>query len=263
MSAYPTSFPATHEAWTTMEVPTDRPGHTKTITRVNMGLAKTWVKIPYFKLGLDTESCDPTADDILSQEQLLGAEKVAQMLWLYKEEFMKTTHELLIQVDAHAKSIKSDFAHKETIPMSVRKAKVAEFQFCVKKVLCIGQIHLAKSQRLWKMTSLEENSNRHPLYKVSLQTHIKMYEHVEKSYRFALAGNRVKATKFAEKLQGDMDDIWTNMMELTDEGLDVHFTKNDENDKVQKTHGDWAQKEILDHIVEMRKNCLEVIEHLC
>ena len=262
MSAYPTAFPRNHQegAWThTAVVSMTEDGQVQNLTalRVDLGMARNWVAIPLQNLNL--ECPDPTLVDILEQEKLLGAEKVAQMLWLYKEEFMKTTHELLVQVDACSK-----IARNPSTSSPVRRAMVAEFKDKITKIICIGQIHLAKSQKLWKLDCLARgNHGDDPLYKVSLQTHIKMYEHVEKSYRFALAGNRVKATKFAEKLQGDMDDIWTNMMELTDEGLDVHFTKNDENDKVQKTHGDWAQKEILDHIVEMRKNCLEVIEHLC
>ena len=265
MSAYPTAFPATHEAWETMEVPTDRPGFTKTLTRVDMGLARSWVEKPQ---GLIIN--DPTADSIKEQEELLGAEKVAQMLWLYKEEFMKTSHDLLTQVDTTRRCWGQPigvglFGLKKT------KKNVKEYKQKIKKIICIGKIHLAKSQKLWKMDAFARGIFADPLYKEALQQHIKMYEHIEKSYRFALAGNRVKATKYAEKIQGDMDDIWMNMTELSEKSLEIKFAKNEAvkgkdgiyYDKATKSIGDWAQKGILEHIVEERKDCLEMIEHLC
>jgi len=265
MSAYPTSFPLSSGdgAWTSIPFVTmTETGDVKTHVsiRADLELAKKWTQDPKDALGITIP--DPAVEDILAQVELLGKVKVIQMLWLYKEEFMKTAQTLLIKVEGDAKFIKADRYNPAT-PLSVKKAKVSAFERNAAKVVCIGRIHLAKCQKLWKQDNLVRGDFSHPLYEEAMKIHSKLYEHTEKSYRFALAGDRVKATKYAEKLQGDMDDIWTNMMDMTDAKLEVNYSGLDKNDKVEKSSGDWAQKGILEHIVETRKMCKDMIEKLC
>ena len=95
---------------------------------------------------------------------------------------------------------------------------------------------------------------KHPLEKESCRQFIKLHEHVEKSLRFAFAGDRVKALKYAKKLEGDMDSIWMNLTEMSEKNLEI---------RRNGSTGEHAVKMHLERIVELKNLCEETITKFC
>ena len=179
---------------------------------------------------------DPNVTRILDLLPRVGAPVVKHMLWLYDEEFKATADKIIAKLD---------------VLLTRGPVCLDEVKLLLDKHSLLGVISHHKFNRLKKE---EWVAFKHPLEKQSCRQFMKLHEHVEKSLRFAFAGDKVKALKYAKKLESDMDSIWMNLTEMSEKNLEI---------RRNGCTGEHALKMHLDRIVQLKKMCEEQIARVC